>query len=94
MTGGAGPTVTTAPVLRRRLPVDLAGHGQPGMALVLDEHNHMGWVRLTPWFGHEPWRSAVLGRDLEPETGPVGRPSGVDLEVGRSEPGSDLGLGR
>jgi len=75
------PTVTTTPVLRRRLPVDLAGHGEPGMALVLDEHNRMGWVRLTPWFEHEPWRSAVIGLD-----------SGLDHRPGRGEQGFDLGF--
>ena len=31
------------------------------MALVMDERNRMGWVRLTPWFAHEPWRAAVVG---------------------------------
>ena len=31
------------------------------MALVVDERNRMGWVRLTPWFATEPWRSAALG---------------------------------
>ena len=27
------------------------------MALVVDERNRMAWVRLTPWFASEPWRS-------------------------------------
>jgi len=56
----ATPTVTTSSALRRRLPVDAVARGEPGMALVMDERNQMGWVRLTPWFAHEPWRSAAL----------------------------------
>jgi type IV secretory pathway TraG/TraD family ATPase VirD4 len=92
--GSATPTVTTAPVLRRRLPVDLAGHGERGMALVLGEHNRMGWARLTPWFGHEPWRSAVLGRDLGLENRPGRSEPGAGREVGGGhEPGLDLGIG-
>jgi len=59
----APPTVTASAVLRRRLPVDVIGRGHPGMALVVDERNRMGWVRLTPWFAAEPWRSMALGPD-------------------------------
>jgi type IV secretion system protein VirD4 len=86
------PTVTTSTVLRRRLPVDVAGHGEPGMALVVDERNHMGWARLTPWFGEEPWRSAVLGpgRGLEWGRGP-GLDPGLDPGF---DPGLDPGLDR
>jgi len=54
------PTVTTSTVLRRRLPVDAVARGEAGTALVVDERNRMGWVRLTPWFASEPWRSAAL----------------------------------
>jgi hypothetical protein len=36
------------------------------MALVVDERNRMGWVRLTPWFATEPWRSAVIGPGRDP----------------------------
>ena len=46
-------------VLRRRLPVDVIARGQPGMGLVVDDRNQMGWIRLTPWFAAEPWRSTV-----------------------------------
>ena len=53
--------MTTSTVLRRRLPVDVVGRGEPGMALVVNERNAMGWVRLTPWFADEPWRTAALG---------------------------------
>ena len=61
------PTVTTSTVMRRRLPVDVVARGETGMALVVDERNRMGWVRLTPWFATEPWRSAALGPDRGPE---------------------------
>ena len=56
------PSVTVATTLRRRLPVDVVGRGEPGMALVVNERNVMGWVRVTPWFATEPWRSAA-GRE-------------------------------
>jgi type IV secretory pathway TraG/TraD family ATPase VirD4 len=90
--GGRRPeapaTVTTGSVLRRRLPVDVLARGQPGMAVVVDERNQMGWVRLTPWFATEPWRSAALGDDLAralgaPLTRQVGRPSPVETRGGR-----------
>ncbi len=68
------PTVTSSTVMRRRLPVDAAARGEPGMALVVDERNRMGWVRLTPWFAHEPWRSAALGSDLGHDLPPAPRP--------------------
>jgi type IV secretion system protein VirD4 len=55
------PSVTTSTVLRRRLPPDVVGRGEPGMALVVNERNTMGWIRLTPWFSCEPWRTAALG---------------------------------
>jgi len=57
----SGPTVATSVVLRRRLPVDVVARGQRGMGLVVDDRNQMGWIRLTPWFATEPWRSTVLG---------------------------------
>jgi len=67
--GDRVPTVTTSSVMRRRLPVDGAARGEPGMALVVDERNRMGWVRLTPWFATEPWRTAALGHDVGQVTG-------------------------
>ncbi|HLX89711.1 MAG TPA: TraM recognition domain-containing protein, partial [Acidimicrobiales bacterium] len=66
------PTVTTSMRNEPRLPVDVVGRGRPGMAVVVDERNRVGWVRLTPWFAHEPWRSMALGRGRE-----------QDREVGR-----------
>ena len=65
------PTVTTSTVMRRRLPVDVVARGETGMALVVDERNRMGWVRLTPWFATEPWRSAALGPEHRARGGPV-----------------------
>jgi type IV secretory pathway TraG/TraD family ATPase VirD4 len=59
----APTTVSASAVLRPRLPVDVIGRGHPGMALVVDERNRMGWIRLTPWFATEPWRTLALGRD-------------------------------
>lgn len=55
------PSVTTSTVLRRRLPADVVSRGQPGMALMVNEKNEMGWIQLTPWFSHEPWRTVVMG---------------------------------
>jgi type IV secretion system protein VirD4 len=83
------PSVTTSTVLRRRLPPDVVGRGQPGMALVVDERNDMGWVGLTPWFAHEPWRTAALGtgRELTGPTGPTGRDR-------QQQPATDRQLGR
>lgn len=73
----APTTVTASAVLRRRLPVDVIGRGQPGMALVVDERNRMGWVRLTPWFATEPWRTRALKRDRVIDPGrDVGRTLG------------------
>jgi len=80
--GEPGPTVTTSTVMRRRLPVDVVARGEPGMALVVDERNQMGWVGLTPWFATEPWRSVALG----PERG-------LRLPVRAPGTGRDVGLG-
>ncbi|HVC69884.1 MAG TPA: type IV secretory system conjugative DNA transfer family protein [Acidimicrobiales bacterium] len=99
--GGRGadplPSVTTSTVLRRRLPVDVVGRGEPGMALVVDERNAMGWVRLTPWFSSEPWRSVVRGAERVPAA--VERPAGSfprparDRLAGDGGPGGrDLGI--
>lgn len=88
--GEQTPTVTTSTVMRRRLPVDVVARGETGMALVVDERNRMGWVRLTPWFATEPWRSVALGpeRGLEraPRAGPV-------LSARAPGTGRDGGLG-
>ncbi|MHB8593258.1 MAG: TraM recognition domain-containing protein, partial [Acidimicrobiales bacterium] len=89
-----GPTLTTSTRWQRRLPVDVVGRGEPGMALVVDERNRMGWVRLTPWFAHEPWRSLALGRSM-PERAPIGRPVLGNREApGRDEKfrGPELGF--
>jgi type IV secretion system protein VirD4 len=80
-------TVTTSTVMRRRLPVDVVARGETGMALVVDERNRMGWVRLTPWFATEPWRSAALGPMPTPVPMPTPTPTPAP---GR---GPDLGLG-
>jgi type IV secretion system protein VirD4 len=86
------PSVTTATTWRRRLPVDVVGRGAPGMALVVSERNEMGWVELTPWFTHEPWRSAALGPQRQ-VGGPTGR-MGPDRTHQRPDPViPDLGLG-
>jgi type IV secretion system protein VirD4 len=97
---GQLPTVTTSAVMRRRLPVDVVARGETGMALVVDERNRMGWVRLTPWFANEPWRSAALGptlgTGLDPglgtERGPDRR-AGPSLHVPVPGTGRDVGIG-
>jgi len=81
------PTVTTSTVMRRRLPVDVVARGETGMALVVDERNRMGWVRLTPWFATEPWRSAALAPTTVPTRTPAPMPTPAP------EGGPDLGLG-
>jgi hypothetical protein len=53
--------VTTTTRRQRRLAVEELGRGMAGMAVVVDERNAVGWVRLTPWFAHEPWRTMVEG---------------------------------
>jgi hypothetical protein len=95
LAGARTPTVTTATARRRRLPVDAIARGQAGMALVVDERNRMGWVRLTPWFAEEPWRTATSrSRERDPRDSP-GRhhqpASGQDL---RPRDGPDLGRSR
>jgi len=95
---GQDPSITTSTVLRRRLPVDVVGRGHPGMALAVNEKNAMGWVHLTPWFSHEPWRRAVVGteRELTGTTGPEHgqeRPGPAPLVLEKKSPeGMDLGI--
>jgi hypothetical protein len=80
--GEQAPTVTTSTVMRRRLPVDVVARGETGMALVVDERNRMGWVRLTPFFATEPWRSVTLGPGREPEPVPPAPTPGMGRDVG------------
>ncbi len=88
------PTVTTATVMRHRLPVDEAARGRPGMALVVDERNRMGWVHLTPWFATEPWRSAALELPTTPVPGRLVPVPGRLPAPGRApEPDRDGGRG-
>ena len=61
------PTLSTSWQRQPRLPVEVLGRGRPGMAVVVDERNALGWVRLTPWFAHEPWRTLGRGRSAVPE---------------------------
>jgi type IV secretory pathway TraG/TraD family ATPase VirD4 len=79
------PAVTTASARRRRLPVDVIARGAPGMALVVDERNRTGWVRLTPWFAEEPWRSAGRSGARYDLPGASGRETGSQgQDLGRS----------
>jgi len=80
--GEQAPTVTTSTVMRRRLPVDVVARGETGMALVVDERNRMGWVRLTPFFATEPWRSVTLAPGREPEPVPPAPTPGMGRDVG------------
>jgi hypothetical protein len=86
--------------MRRRLPVDVVARGETGRALVVDERNRMGWVRLTPWFANEPWRSAALDPALDPaleaapgDAGDPGRRAGPKPHVPAPGPGRDVGIG-
>jgi hypothetical protein len=45
--------------VRPRLAVDELSRGENGKALVVDERSNMGYVRLTPWFSDDLWRSVV-----------------------------------
>jgi type IV secretion system protein VirD4 len=80
------PTVTVSTVMRRRLPVDVVARGAPGLGLMVDERNRLGWVRLTPWFATDPWRAIVreAGGDLEPGS-PFAVP-GPERDPGRDAP--------
>jgi type IV secretion system protein VirD4 len=53
------PSVTTSTRVRPRLAVDELSRGEDGKALVVDERSNMGYVRLTPWFSDDLWRSVV-----------------------------------
>jgi len=93
------PSVTTSTVLRRRLPVDVVGRGETGMALVMNERNAMGWVRLTPWFATEPWRTLALepereltGRDVRPRHPERPGPGARRREDGAGPEGRELGI--
>jgi hypothetical protein len=78
------PTVTVSEVRRRRLPPDVVARGEPGTALMVNEHNHMSTLRLTRCYESRPWCWAV---------GPnPGRDPGRDPPTHRSDPG--IGLGR
>lgn len=69
------PSVSTSTTLRHRLPVDVIARGREGAALVVDAHNRMGWVRLTPAFATDPWRSLADWRArTRPEPSRVGPP--------------------
>jgi type IV secretion system protein VirD4 len=52
-------SITSAGVLRRRLPPDVIARGRPGSALAMDAWRRMGWVRLTPAHRESPWRELV-----------------------------------
>jgi type IV secretion system protein VirD4 len=80
--GAPAPTVTTTPRRQPRLAVDTLGRGRPGMAVVVDERNTVGWVRLTPWFAHEPWRTMAEGLS-RPEDRTLER-AGADRAVDRA----------
>lgn len=72
------PTITTTTRRQARLPVDVVARGMPGMGLLVNERNVVEWVRLTPYFDHEPWRS-MTPAGLERHTGTehrLGRDSG------------------
>ena len=64
------PTATVSSRREPRMAVDAIGRGRPGMAVTVDDRNTLGWLRLTPWFAHEPWRALArtpaleLGRSL------------------------------
>ncbi|MHB8438462.1 MAG: type IV secretory system conjugative DNA transfer family protein [Acidimicrobiales bacterium] len=75
----AAPSTTVATRREPRLPLDAVARGHRGMAVVVDEGKRVGWVRLTPWFAEEPWRSMV---ELARRERPV-------HERGRVTPGRD-----
>lgn len=52
-------TVTVSTSRRPRMPADEVSRGADGMALVIDEHSRIGYLRLTPWHRAEPWLSVV-----------------------------------
>ncbi len=54
------PTITTSTSMQPVLPADAISRGRPGHALVVDEHSQFNVVRLTSYYDHEPFRSAIL----------------------------------
>lgn len=74
---------------RHRMPVDVIARGVPGWGLVLDAHNHLGWVRLTPVHRSPRWRGLV-----HEDAGRVRRDLGTGHDTGRGarrELGAGLG---
>ena len=59
------PSVTVSTRREPRMAVDVIGRGRTGMAVVVDDRNRLGWLGLTPWFAHEPWRTMAGTRTLE-----------------------------
>ncbi len=54
------PTITTSTSMQPVLPADAISRGMPGHALVVDEHSQFTVTELTPYYDHEPFRSAIL----------------------------------
>ncbi len=85
--GRPHPSTSISTVRRRRLAVDEIARGWPGLALALDAHNQLGWVRLSPAHTSAPWRRLV---HLEPERVAERRRT---LDPGRSGPSNSI-MGR
>jgi type IV secretory pathway TraG/TraD family ATPase VirD4 len=56
---GDSSSRTQSAHLRSRLAPDEIGRGRPGKALVVDSHNQMGWVQLTPAHKSRPFSTAL-----------------------------------
>ena len=54
------PTITTSTSIQPVLPADAISRGKPGHALVVDEHSRFNVVKLTSYYDHEPFKSAIL----------------------------------
>lgn len=75
------PTMTVSTRPQPRLAVDAIARGELGMALVVDERNNMGSVRLTPWFSTDPWREMAGVRQRELARHVEGHGRGTELET-------------
>ena len=56
-------SLTTSSSREQRLDVDEVSRGRPGHGLLLDAHNHVGWVQLTVAHRDEPWRMLTRVHD-------------------------------
>jgi type IV secretory pathway TraG/TraD family ATPase VirD4 len=85
------PTVTVSEVRRRRLPPDVVARGEPGTALMVDEHNHISTLQLTRCYESRPWCWAVRPNHAPDPGRDACRDACRDPPARRSDRGTGLG---